>query len=230
MANESTLSQAPDATKFLQALSTKSSRKVELGDPDAFTPSPANYPLQAHETVEQGLKKVRSLADDKTRTLVQKHDAARQIVTAMCNTLEQCKAGIEKQAAALSQQFENEIAEALDVEKIGPKTYGLIVDWVRAQAKEPEGVSRIRQKVESDRDVAAVIFASKGFLLGLSDETSERLTETAYKKHAPGALPKYDRAQKLAKWAGKYPQVQRSLHASCYNKALADQVATRVEL
>jgi hypothetical protein len=227
---ESTLSPAPEAVEFNKKIGMKTYRKAMLGDHTTYAPDPLNYPMVADQAISEGLAKVQALANDQTRTLVQKHDVARYVTEVACEKLENARKGMERDASKLDDEGQAAILKRLDLDKINPKTLDMVNAWIMRTAKLPDGHATIRKRVESDVDVATAVFYSKGYLLDLPDDFHGRMIDLAHKSHAPEAIAKFERSSQLRKWAGNYTQVQKSMRASWYNKALAAQASTRVDV
>ena len=230
MSDGSTFSQEPNAQKFLQLAGTDTYLRARFGEPDTFPASEPNWSDRAHAAVRVNMDKVKRLAGDKTRTPPQKHDAARQLAEAACAALETAERGMLKRATEINQEGEAAILSRLDVDRINPKLFSLICDWFVRESGAEGGVTRMRARVEGDVEVAAVAFFSKGFLLNLPDATHSLLIETAYRKHVPDAVAKFERATQLRKWAENMEPMRRDIRASWFNRSIADQVSTRVEI
>lgn len=230
MADESTFGKTPDAIEFVKTISLSAGRKALLGDPTNYQPSPFNQFDIANTAVEQGLKKVRALASDKTRTVVQKHDAARTVTEGVIQKLEACENAILSRAEKLIGEADDAVVAKLDPDRIKPKVWDMIVDWAHRHRGSSEGAAMIREKVKSDREVATVLFYAKGFLLDLPEEFQSNMETLAWESPVPEAKTKHDEASELLRFAKNYPQVRRSIRASWYNGPMADQVATRVEV
>lgn len=80
------------------------------------------------------------------------------------------------------------------------------------------------------KDVAAVIFHSPGFLVGINPETHTKLRFEATEKWVPAAYKRMTDSVALRELAPKFDKAINSVKSSFYNPALAAKASTRVQL
>lgn len=224
-----TLVQSQDATRFIQNMTLPAFRKVELGDPLKFANVTAPV-TAAHEALKTGIDTLARLAQDKTRSEPERHEAARTVATRVAAVLEQSKATIMGTARQLGEQ-----AVAMVEERFAPREGRGAIEsdirtWMRETAKTPDGMAQIREAVKSNSEIASVVFHSPFQLLGFSENTRRELIRKATGTFVPKAAALAEEGVELAEIAQRYPQVIRSVHASFYNNAVAEQAKTRVEI
>lgn len=102
--------------------------------------------------------------------------------------------------------------------------------YIREQAKQPDGPAKIRAAMFESKDVAAVIFHSPDFLVGINPETHSNLRYEAAEKFAPEAYKRMTYSVALRGLAPKFDKVIGSVRNSFYNPALAAKASTRVHI
>ena len=221
---------SPDATSFLDTAQLDSGLSAILGDPKALDASVAPDVQSAHITLKDAAKKIAALVGDPTRTEVQKHAAAKQLAEKVTNHLEKSKAALEAHAEKLKASA---LAQA-DLH-LGPRSesgvlHSEIRSWVREQAKTPEGLLQVKQAMADNDDVAAVLWHSPSFLVGLAPSVHEGLRLEALQSRKPELYANLSNSVGLAKLAGKYEAAIRKVAPSFYTPSLAEQASKRVEI
>ncbi len=156
-------------------------------------------------------------AGDKTRTVELRHLAARDVAVA-----DQATTLIRRNADAFRRQADLLIAQGKEAadSTLGPRggAWGYIdskiCDWIREQAKTPEGMVAVSEAYKTDKNVASIIYSSPHFLLGLSKDLHGRMLATAVEMHAPKAGARLREGQALADIVGNYESVVTSIHRS----------------
>lgn len=224
------LVRSPDASSFLDTAQIDSGLSAMLGDPKAIDAHVAPDVQGAHLALKDAAKKIAALVGDVTRTEVQKHAAAKQLADKVTNHLEKSKAVIEQQAEKLK-------ATALAQAELhlGPKPdrsalQSEIRSWVREQAKDPGNLPAIRAAMAENDDVAAVLWHSPSFLVGLAPSVHENLRLEALQSRKPDLYTSLSNSVGLARLAGKYDAAIKKVAPSFYNPELAAQASKRVEI
>lgn len=220
----------PAATSFLDTAQIDTGLSAMLGDPKALDASVAPDVQSAHITLREAAKKIAALVGDPTRTEVQKHHAAKQLADKVTNHLEKSKAAIEQQAEKLKTTA---LAQA-DLH-LGPRSesgvlHSEIRSWVREQAKTPEGLLQVKQAMADNDDVAAILWHSPSFLVGLAPSVHEGLRLEALQSRKPDLYTSLSNSVGLSKLAGKYEAAIRKVAPSFYTPSLAEQASKRVEI
>lgn len=220
----------PAATSFLDTAQIDTGLSAMLGDPKALDASVAPDVQKAHIVLKDAAKKIAALVGDPTRTEVQRHHAAKQLAEKVTSNLEATKASLEAHAEKLKASA---LAQA-DLH-LGPRSesgvlHSEIRSWVREQAKTPEGLLQVKQAMADNDDVAAVLWHSPSFLVGLAPSVHEGLRLEALQSRKPDLYANLSNSVGLAKLAGKYEAAIRKVAPSFYTPSLAEQASRRVEI
>ena len=118
---------------------------------------------------------------------------------------------------------------------LGPRSesgvlHSEIRSWVREQAKTPEGMLQVKKAMVDNDDVAAVLWHSPSFLVGLAPSVHEGLRLEALQSRKPELYANLSNSVGLAKLAGKYEAAIRKVAPSFYTPSLAEQASKRVEI
>lgn len=221
---------SPDAINFLDSAQLDSGLSAMLGDPKAIDAHVAPDVQSAHIVLKEAAKKIAALVDDPTRTPTAKHDAAKQLAQKVTTHLEKSKAALEAHAEKLKASA---LAQA-DLH-LGPSSersalHSEIRSWVREQAKTPEGLLQVKQAMADNDDVAAILWHSPSFLVGLAPSVHEGLRLEALQSRKPDLYANLSNSVGLAKLAGKYEAAIRKVAPSFYTPSLAEQASKRVEI
>lgn len=221
---------SPDAINFLDSAQLDSGLSAMLGDPKAIDAHVAPDVQSAHIVLKEAAKKIAALVDDPTRTPTAKHDAAKQLAQKVTTHLEKSKAALEAHAEKLKASA---LAQA-DLH-LGPRSesgvlHSEIRSWVREQAKTPEGLLQVKKAMGDNDDVAAVLWHSPSFLVGLAPSVHEGLRLEALQSRKPELYANLSNSVGLAKLAGKYEAAIRKVAPSFYTPSLAEQASKRVEI
>lgn len=221
---------SPDATSFLDTAQLDSGLSAILGDPKGVDAHVAPDVQSAHIVLKEAAKKIAALVGDPTRTDVQRHHAAKQLADKVTTHLEKSKAALEAHAEKLKA---SSLAQA-DLH-LGPSSersalHSEIRSWVREQAKTPEGLLQVKQAMADNDDVAAILWHSPSFLVGLAPSVHEGLRLEALQSRKPELYANLSNSVGLAKLAGKYEAAIRKVAPSFYTPSLAEQASKRVEI
>ena len=200
---------SPDATSFLDTAQLDNGLSAILGDPKA---------IDAH------------VAPDVQGAHIVLKDAAKQLAQKVTTHLEKSKAALEAHAEKLKTTA---LAQA-DLH-LGPRSesgvlHSEIRSWVREQAKTPEGMLQVKKAMVDNDDVAAVLWHSPSFLVGLAPSVHEGLRLEALQSRKPELYANLSNSVGLAKLAGKYEAAIRKVAPSFYTPSLAEQASKRVEI
>lgn len=224
------LVRSPDASSFLDTAQLDSGLSAILGDPKAIDANVAPDVASAHMVLKDAAKKVAALVNDPTRTETAKHAAAKQLAEKVVAHLEKSKAALEAHAEKLKASA---LAQA-DLH-LGPSSersalHSEIRSWVREQAKTPEGLLQVKQAMADNDDVAAILWHSPSFLVGLAPSVHEGLRLEALQSRKPDLYANLSNSVGLAKLAGKYEAAIKKVAPSFYTPSLAEQASKRVEI
>lgn len=227
--NENMLVQSVAAADFLSNMGLPTPRKLHLGDP-AKLPRVASHIQSSHDAMADGIKTLGRIAHDKTRSEPEKHETARVLAGRLLDVLTNSQNAITNAATALDSEIDEAIATTYAPKEGRSSLESEMRQWMRETAKTPEGMAQIKQAVLSNFDFASIMVHSPAQLLGLSEERRIDFAEDAIKKHTPDIDAAMSEACHLRDLAKRYPQVIRSVKASFYNNAIAEQAKSRVEL
>jgi len=230
MVNQSTFNQSPEASDFVSTIGTNTGRKVLLGNPENFDTAAGNAIAIAHNAVIRGLARVNALTNDETRNDVLKHEAAKQIAEQTIGAIEKSHSSLLSTASQLqtdaAEMIESKFAADPDRSHIQLR----IADWIKDNAAKPDGLQKIREVMKDDSEVAAVIFHTPHFLLGLAQEVRKNFELDAIERFVPEAYRKLEASGEISTAAEKYRRVTKGIAASWYNKSIAEKAKSRVEV
>lgn len=144
--------------------------------------------------------------------------------------LSQSHTMLKATANQLAEQATAITEETLGVDPNRASLLSEIRSWVREQAAKPDGLITIREAMHADREVAAVIYHSPAFLLGLAPAVRENMRLDAIERHLPNACKMLETSASLTELAKKYPAAIEKVNRTFYNKAMAAQAARRVQV
>jgi len=218
------------ASSFLELASTDSGCAAFLGDESTVDPSIAPNIVQAKIALRQSSLKVAALVNDPTRTEVVKHEAAQQLAERTVAQLSESKKAIESRADYLFGEGVAQAEREFEPRASHASLESEIRGWIREQASKTDGLSKIRAAMLEDKDVAAVIFHSPAFLVGINKDTRSKMLFEVTQRWLPDAYKQMTGSIALRDLAPKYDRVINSVRASFYNPAIAAQAARRVEI
>lgn len=206
-------------------------RNASLADPAQFKDVPQAYNaiVAAHEEFKYTLPKIAALTDDPTRTLPELHHVGRQFANRTGEVLNKTYNTLSNAAAEANTEANEIIDNSFAADPDRASIQSEIRSWIRESARTEGGMATLRKAVETNAEVAAVVFHSPDFLLGIGEATRQNLAFDGVVEHLPAATALKARSAALTKAASAYPQLIKSVHASFYNAGLADQMARRVE-
>jgi hypothetical protein len=226
------LMQTPEAIDFFAQPNVM--RKLSLGDPEKLNGgtygNAYNAVVNAHNAIGDGMTKVAALADDKTRTEVMRHAAAKTIAERTVVALQDTKANLEANAKRMNREATEAIEQRFAADPNRASIQSEIRGWIREQAKSPEGLAKIREAMKADAEVGAVLYHSPHFLLNLAPSVRDSMTLDAIEVHLPNAYKMLEGGIALNELAAKYPKAIDKVRRTFFNAALAAQAATRVEV
>jgi hypothetical protein len=220
----------PFAINWNETHRTPTQRKASLGDPQRFNTDANNAIVYAHDALVDGLGKIEGLVRDPTRTEVSKHAAARAVAKKTIGVIQTSASSIKALGASLNRRAQEMVEEQFAVDPNRASIQSEVRGWIRETAKAEGGLSVIRKAMGESAEVAAVLFHSPNFLLGLAVEVQANLVADGIEKYAPKAFAMIAEADALSALAIKYEHVARAVDQSFYSSALADQAALRVEV
>ncbi|MBN9462123.1 MAG: hypothetical protein J0H00_12980 [Burkholderiales bacterium] len=224
------LVQTEAASSFLSLAATETGRKAFLGDPEKFDSGVGPDLTNAHIALRDGVETIGRLLQDPTRNDVQRHEVAGVVAARTIEVLEKSKAAIERRAEVL---YGDGVAQA--EREFAPRASHAALEseiraYIREQAKEPDGPVKVRAAMLESKDVAAVIYHSPGFLVGLNDATHSKLRFEATERWVPDAYKRMTDSIALSELTPKFIKAIGSIRASFYNPTLAAKAKLRVQI
>ncbi len=224
------LVQSEAASSFLSLAATETGRKAFLGDPEKYESGVGPDITNAGIALRDGVETIGRLLNDATRNEVQRHEAAGVVAARTVEALQKAKAAIESRAEILfsdgAAQAEREFTPRASHASLESE----IRAYIREQAKQPDGPAKVRAAMLESKDVAAVIFHSPGFLVGINAETHSKLRYEAAEKWVPEAYKRMTDSVALRELAPKFDKAAASVRNSFYNPSLAAKASTRVQI
>ena len=222
----------PESVQFMDMAQLATGGKLYLGDPDHVDVMVKPDVLSAHMEFRIAAGKIVGLVNDPTRTLVDKHHAAKQIAEKLQEKLGKTKNLLTKRAESLEKE-----AMATADDDLGPKSERAVIQseirgWLREQTRSTDGLEKIRKAMAKtdSYDLAATIWNSPSFLTGIPHDTHEELRFEALESHRPDLYAKISNSLALKKMADKYDATMRKIPVAFYNPVIAEQFKKRVEV
>lgn len=230
MGNPHTIVNDEFAANWTSTHNTESQRKASLGDPQRFNAEALNPITRAHDALEDGLETLGKLVRDPTRTEVAKHAVAKTVADRTVSIIETSAASIAATARSLNSRANEAVEDVFAIDPNRTSIHSEIRGWIRDTAKSEGGIATIRKAMGGNPEVAAVLYQSPDFLLGLADDVRANLVAAGIERHVPKAARFLSDAEALSGLAIKYGHVVKAVPRAFYNSALADQAALRVEV
>jgi hypothetical protein len=225
------LTNGPEATHFLNMALHKTGAKALLGDPDNLDPLVRAEVQGAHMELNHAVGLVAALVKDATRTLPQKHEAAKVVAEKTVAKLQK----VHDHLVRTLDQLESDAANSVEREWAARSdTAGIdseIRSWMRSMTKEKDGLERIKHAVTTNEDAARTLWSSPSFLTGIPEKTTQELQSNALRALRPKLAAKIDSADAMTKVAEKFAATIKKIPGAFYNPLVADAaVKTRVEV
>lgn len=224
------LVKTPQASGFIELAGTETGRKAFLGDAEKFDSDVGPDITNAHIALRDGVETISKLLKDETRSIPQRHEAAAVVATRTAEVLQKSKAAIERRADDLFSggvaQAESEFAPRASHSSLESE----IRTYIKEQAKQADGPLKVRAAMLESKDVAAVIYHSPSFLVGINSDTHSKLRYEATERWIPDAYKRMTDSIALRELAPKFDKAINSVRNSFYNPSLAAKASTRVQL
>ena len=218
------------AQSFMQLAMTETGCKAFLGDAEQFDSAVGPDITASNIALRQAVEKVFALGDDPTRNEVQKHEAAQYLAGQTIAQIEKAKAAIDRRAETLYHDGLTKAEILFAPEQNRGQIDSEIRAYIREEAKKTNGVARVRQLMTEDRNVAAAVYHSPQFLLGIEDSLHTRLRFEAIERHYPETYKSMTDSVALRDLAPRYERTIRSIRTSFANGSIAAQASRRVSL
>lgn len=220
----------PQSVTFLDNALLDTGLNAMLGELEKNDAAVAPDIQSARVHLRDAVKKVAALGGDPTRTEVERHAAAKKLADAVGDKLAKTKAAIEERASYVQTTTLQQAHFALGPKSERGSLQSEIRSWVRDLAKKSDGLPTIREALATNDDLAAVLWHSPRFLLGLPESTHEMLRFEALESRKPDLYAALSTSARLEKLAEKYAAAIRRVQTSFYNPATASVASRRVEV
>lgn len=224
------LVQTEAASSFLSLAGTETGRKAFLGDSEKYESGVGPDITNAHIALRDGVETIGRLLNDATRNDVQRHEVAGVVAGRTVKALQKSKAAIESRAELL---FSDGVAQA--EREFTPRASHASLEseirvYIREQAKQADGPANVRAAMLASKDVAAVIYHSPSFLVGINADTHSKLRYEATERWVPEAYKRMTDSVALRELAPKFDKAAASVRNSFYNPTVASKASTRVQI
>lgn len=219
----------PAATEFLDMAHVDSGLRVILGDPKEDAAVGPDI-VRSQIALREGAKKVAGLANDPTRTEVDRHQAGKKVAADVVDALTKTKTAIGRRATELRDDAFRKINLEFGPSSDRAVVHSEVRGWIREVARTPEGLEKIKNALEESDDLAAVLWHSPRFLLGLPEETYQKLRLDALEVRRPELFAALKTSGNLDELSKRYDTAVRKVEASFYGHAIALRAGKRVEV
>jgi ATP-dependent protease HslVU (ClpYQ) ATPase subunit len=217
----------PAAEKFLTLANTNAGRRSMLGDADKFK-GMGQVIRDAHDVLQKGVERAIALVNDRTRTDVAKHDAAKRIAEDTANQLAVQRNQLARKAEDLMQDGQASADAFFEMRTERGAIDAQIIAWVKEQSAKDGGVAEIRKTAMEEPQLAAVIYNAPNFLLGINANSHQKMRLDVVEKHAPNAYKAMDQGVEMQSLLSRYDKAIAGVHSSFYNPTVAAQAETHV--
>jgi hypothetical protein len=125
------------------------------------------------------------------------------------------------------------VTESIDTAwngKVNPQVHSEIRTYLREVSRQPDGLTQIQRLVDTQQEVAATVYYSPSFLMGVPDESMNGLRARAIETFWPAQFAKVEEANEWTDIASKFDNTIPKVHRTFFNPTVADQANTRVEV
>lgn len=218
------------STNFMATHQTETQLRISFGDYARFSDDAATHMVKARNAFVTGSETIAKLKRDESRTEVQKHGMAKEVAARTIGAIDAQANALTALAGLLDRRAKGMVDERFAVDPDRAAIQSELRGWIRETAKTENGIAVIRAATAEDAEVAAVLYHSPKFLLGLADEVRVNLVADGIEKHVPKAGTMMAESHALTNLAVKYGQVAKAVDRAFYNTALAEKIKLRVEL
>lgn len=220
---------SPEAEHFLSMAMLPNSTTALLGKYDHLADEVKTRVQASHVGLNAAVAKVVALTGDMTRTEAQRHQAARVLATKTAEDMASTRDYLRRNAETVNRKVSETIEGAWNG-KVNPQVHSEIRTYLREVSTRPDGLTQIQRLVDTQQEVAATVWYSPSFLMGVPDESMTGLRARALEHHWPAQFAKVSEANEWGEIAGKFDATIPKLHRTFFNPTVADQAATRVEV
>lgn len=201
-----------------------------LGDTEGVDSAVQPEVMSAHIELKHAAGKVAALANDPTRSVSERHVAAKKVSDTLVDKLSKTGTLLTKRSEALRK----DALTAAD-EMWGPKADRAAIQsevraWIREKAKTPEGLVAIRKAIETEPVVAEGLWHSPTVLLDLPATVHSNLRLEGLEKYRPDLFAKLSQSADLATLAEKFAKVARKVPGAFYSPELVKVNPRRVDV
>ncbi len=220
-----------DAISFLNLARTDVGGNVFVGDESELDSFVGPEIVKAKIALRNSADKIAALCADETRLAPEKHHLAAKLSHELTDQLERTKTEIINRSDDLAYRAQEMAKIAL-----GPKPERAAIDsevrqYIKDLVTQPDGMVELRQMIQSDVDIAMVVYSSPSFLMGLTKENHQTLRFNIIEKYVPNSWDMINASIALAKLPKNIDKCVRQIGTSFFNPMVADKYSrTRAQI
>lgn len=219
------------ASSFLTLASTEAGRRAFLGDHEKIGDTQASVAvLNSQIALRDALSTIEALTRDETRSLPQRHEAAARLAERVITQLTEAKETFGSRADALWERGTDEATAFFAPNLSRSFLDAQVIGFVKEQATKPDGILKVGELVRTNKNVAAVVFNTDDFLLGINGDTHSKMKFDAVESHAPNSYVKMTASLALRELPPRYDKAINAVRTSFYSPNEAAKTATRVNI
>jgi hypothetical protein len=221
---------SPNAVRTIDLLQTEVGLRVRFGDPEKFGEETGRRLQSLHNTVKDVTARVVALADDKTRTEVAKHHAAKQLAEKATKAIGETLKDFSVRSKLLQRDATKRAESAFAPRDGYAHIESEVRVWVREQMKSPDGMATVSGMMKEDAAFAAIVCHSPHYLVGMAKDVHSKWRLDAIERFVPDAFEMLEQSTELAEVVSRAESTVRDINTSFFNPELAKQAETRVEI
>jgi hypothetical protein len=219
-----------DTANHLDLISSPTGARAFLGDPQKLT-THSNRVMGIHIDVANYTKALSRLSRDATKNEAQQHLAARDIGMFLNQRLTDAAGVLRQGATALHTEALEIAAEKFNGALVSGNLESDIRAFARELTSQPGGHVKLKALAAKDITLAATIYRSPGFLIGVEDAAEHKnLKLDAIADHVPDATSRMVESGYLIKTAAQYDSTAKKYLAVWNPQVVARAEAGRVDL
>jgi hypothetical protein len=221
---------SPNAVRTIGLLQTEVGLKTRFGDPAKFGEDTGLRLQSLHNTVRDATARVVALADDRTRTEVAKHHAAKLLAEKATKAIGETVKDFSVRSKLLQRGGAQRAERAFAPREGYAHIESEVRQWVREQMKTPDGIGAVSGMMKEDAAFAAIVCHSPHYLVGVAKEVHSKWYMDAVERYVPDAYAMLEESNELSEVVSRAEDSIREINTAFFNAELAKQAETRVEI
>jgi hypothetical protein len=233
MIPDQSLVTTPEAVEFINNAKLETQRNVMLGDLKNFKSDPEMYNRvsASHSQLARAADTISKLANDNSRTEVEKHVAGKKVAEQTVAQLKVTRDSMLNLSEAYMNGVDAKLTETFKLPEGRSAIHSDIARWIKDEAKNGDnGYGNISKAVTTNSEFAKVLYQWPSELLGLPHEIRVDFINKAVKVWSPETRDAIDRYEMLRRTAAKYQGVIDRVGSSFYSKLKAAKIDKRVAI